>query len=104
MADRRRQTLLQLAIVASTAVVPVLCAVLLIVASARQADTLVPARNSDRHISVRHVAALKTFEYAIVRRDRVKAALPSAADLVEHVPTCRDEWEARGGLLTQLRT
>ena len=104
MAERRPQTLLQLAIIASTAVVPVLCGVLLIVASARQADTALPAHNGDRHVSVRHVAALKTFEYAIVRRDRVKAPLPSATDLVERVPSCRDEWEARGGVITQFST
>ena len=42
MAERRRLTLLQLAIASSTAVVPVLLAVLLSVASARQADGTKP--------------------------------------------------------------
>jgi hypothetical protein len=60
MAERRQLTLLQLAIATSAALVPVLFAVLLIVASARQADSAKPAQNSDRHVSVRHVAALKT--------------------------------------------
>ena len=72
MAERRRLTLLQLAVAASMGLVPVLFGVLLMVASARQADSEKPAQNSDRHVSVRHVAALKTFEYAIIRRDRVK--------------------------------
>jgi len=103
MAERRRLTLLQLAIAASTAVVPVLLAVLLVVAAAREADTAMPARNSDRHVSVRHVAALKTFEYAIVRRDQIKSPLPSPEELVEQVPQCRSAWEARGGTLTRLR-
>ena len=103
MAEWRRATLLQFAIAASTAVVPVLCAVLLIVASARQADTAMPARNSDRHVSVRHVAALKTFEYAIVRRDKVKTALPTADALLERFPQCRAEWEGRDSALRRLR-
>ena len=62
-----------------------------------------PARSSDRHVSVRQVAALKTFEYAIVRRDRVKAALPTAEALLERIPQCRAEWEGRGGTLSRLR-
>ncbi len=96
MAERRRLTLLQLAVAASAGLVPVLFGVLLIVASAREADSAKPAQNSDRHVSVRHVAALKTFEYAIIRRDRVKAGLPSAQTLLEHFPQCRAEWDGRG--------
>src|SRR5512134_3582306 len=103
MTDRRRATLLQFVIVASAAVVPVLLAVLLAVASARDADTSTSARSSDRHVSVRHVAALKTFESAFVRRDRVKAALPTSETLLERFPQCRTEWEARGGPLDGLR-
>src|ERR1700676_867662 len=95
MAERRRLTLLQLAVAASTGLVPVLLGVLLIVASARQADSAKPAQSSDRHVSVRHVAALKTFEYAIIRRDRVQAGPPSAETLLEHFPQC--EWDGRGG-------
>ncbi len=102
MAERRRLTLLQLAILASTAVVPVLLAVLLSVASARQGDIGKPAQNSDRHVSVRMVAALKTFEYAIVRRESVRAGQPSAAALVERFPQCRATWEG-GGLWSRLR-
>src|ERR1700686_4017043 len=103
MAERRRLTLLQLAVAASMGLVPVLFAVLLIVASARQADNGKPAQNSDRHVSVRHVAALKTFEYAIVRRDREKAGPPSAEALLEHFPQCRTEWDDHGGVLSRVR-
>ena len=103
MAEPRRVTLLQLAVTASIALVPVLLGVLLVVAQAREADTLKPARNSDRHVSVRHVAALKTFEYAIARRDAKRAQLPSAETLLERFPQCRAEWDGRGGFLTQAR-
>jgi hypothetical protein len=100
---RRRTSLLQLAIIASGAVLPVLLGVLLMVASARQADVLVPSRASDRYVSVRHVAALKTFEHAIVRRDRVAAALPTAEALVERIPHCRAAWEGGHGAIDRLR-
>src|SRR5437899_6211336 len=103
MAESRRVTLLQLAATASIALVPVLLGVLLVVAQAREADTLKPARNSDRHVSVRHVAALKTFEYAIARRDAKRAQLPSAETLLERFPQCRAEWDGRGGFLAQAR-
>jgi hypothetical protein len=103
MAERRRLTLLQLAVAASIGLVPVLFGVLLIVASARQADSARPAQNGDRHVSVRHVAALKTFEYAIIRRDQVKAGPPSAETLLEHFPQCRTEWDGRGGVLSRAR-
>jgi hypothetical protein len=100
---RRRLTLLQLAIAASTAVVPVLLAVLLIVASTRQIDGTRPTLNIDRHVSVRHVAALKTFEYAIIQRNHVTAGPPSAEALLERFPQCRSAWDGRGGVLSRLR-
>jgi hypothetical protein len=100
---RRRASLLDLAIIASTAVVPVLLGVLLTVASAREADTLAPSRASDRHVSVRHVAALKTFERAVVPRDRIAAALPSPQTLLEQVPACREAWQGGGGKMDRLR-
>src|SRR5215468_9111898 len=103
MARARRLTLLQLAIASSVAVVPTLLAVLLTVDSARHDDTVRPAQNSDRHVSVRQVAALKTFEYAIVRRDQVRAGPPTALTLLEHLPQCRSEWDGQGGILTRLR-
>ena len=91
------------AIATSMALVPVLLAVLLIVASARQVDSEKPAQNSDRHVSVRQVAALKTFEYAIVRRDRVQAGLPSAEAILERFPQCRAAWGGRVSALRQVR-
>ncbi len=100
---RQRLTLLQLAIAASTAVVPVLLAVLLIVASARQVDGTKTALNSDRHVSVRQVAALKTFEYAIIQRNRVTAGPPSGEALLARFPQCRSAWDGRGGVLTRMR-
>ena len=100
---RRRLTLLQLAIAASAAVVPVLLAVLLIVASARQVDGTRIALNSDRHVSVRQVAALKTFEYAIIQRNRVTAGPPSTEALLSRFPQCRSAWDGRGGALSRMR-
>ena len=102
MAERRPLSLLELAIAASVAVVPVLLIVLLIVAEARPSDPGVP-RSGDRHISVRQVAALKTFERAIVRRDRVWSPLPSADALLDGVPQCRREWDGHIGPLQRIR-
>ena len=90
-------TLLQLAITASIAVVPVLLGVLVVVAGAREPDTAKPARNSDRHVSVRHVAALKTFERAIVRRDANRARCRRRRRCSTRFPQCRAEWDGRGG-------
>jgi len=105
MADRRRPatSLIHLAIVASAAVMPVLLGVLLLVASARQADAPAAARAGDRHVSVRQVAALKTFEHAFVRRDRVTSALPTGAALLDRVPQCRGTWEGSRGMLDRVR-
>src|SRR4029079_8134468 len=74
-----QRTLLEFAIAASVAIVPVLLAVLVIVAEVRPSDPSAKARrNGDRHVSLRQVAALKTFEHAIVRRNTVIAPLPTA--------------------------
>ena len=84
---RRPPTLLEFGIAASTAVVPVLLGVLLLVAWLRPLAEAKPAtREVDRHVSVRQVAALKTFERAIVRRDRVTPGLRDAAALLAGVP------------------
>src|SRR5438309_1236592 len=57
MAEGRATTLLEFAIVASAAVVPVLLLVLLVVGVVRPLDPAGPTvRNSDRHVSVRQVA------------------------------------------------
>src|SRR5260370_5034304 len=98
MAEGRATTLLEFAIAASAAVVPVLLLVLLVVGVARPLDPAAPtARTGDRHISVRQVAALKTFERAIVRRDTVSVGQPSALLLLDRVPECRAAWEGHGG-------
>ncbi len=103
-ATERRITLLELAIAASVAVVPVLFIVLLIVADTRSnAGSARVAQNGDRHVSVRQVAALKTFEHAIVRRDRVRAPLPDADALLDAVPQCRREWDGHPNLLQRVR-
>ena len=100
MAERRATTLLDFAIAASAAVVPVLLLVLLVVGVIRPLDpALQGARNGDRHVSVRQVAALKTFERAIVRRDTVAVGPPTALGLLDGVPQCRAAWDGHRGLL-----
>ena len=104
MAEGRATTLLDFAIAASVAVVPVLLLVLLLVGVARPLDTVgQAARNGDRHVSVREVAALKTFERAIVRRDAVSEGPPSVLMLLDRVPQCRAAWEGYGGVLDRIR-
>jgi hypothetical protein len=101
---KRHATLLEFAIAASAAVVPVLLVVLLIVAWLRpqEAATRV-TRDADHHVSVRQVAALKTFERAIVRRDKVSSPAPTVEALLAGVPACRAEWEGQRGTMTRVR-
>jgi hypothetical protein len=93
MPEFRRASLLDFAIAASIAVVPVLLAVLL------SFGTIAPSElhmaTGDSHVSVRQVAALKTFEFAIVRRDTVQAAPPDARALIADLPECAAEWGPR---------
>src|SRR2546425_9897015 len=104
MPERRATTLVDFAIAASVAVVPVLLLVLLLVGVARPLDPAgLAARNGDRHVSVRQVAALKTFERAIVRRDAVSVGSPSVPMLLDRVPQCRAAWEGHGGVLDRIR-
>jgi hypothetical protein len=104
MSDRRQATLLDFAIAASIAVVPLLLLVLIAVAEMRPADPSGRVRpGNNQHVSLREVAALKTFERAIVRRDAVKSALPTAEVLLERFPQCRAEWDGRGGRMQRLR-
>src|SRR6266702_1253561 len=104
MAERRTTTLLDFAIAASAAVVPVLLLVLLVVGVLRPLDPAFQgARNGDRHVSVRQVAALKTFERAIVRRDTVAVGPPTALQLLDGVPQCRAAWDGHLGLLDRVR-
>jgi hypothetical protein len=104
MAETRSVTLLELATVASRAVVPVLLAVLLIVGAARRSDTMPPSHDSERHVSVRQVAALKTFEHGIVRRDHVKVGALSAPALLERIPQCATAWDGRGGIIARAQS
>ena len=104
MAERRAPSLLDFAIVASMAIVPVLLFVLLLVDVIRPLDPTLPsARAGDRHISVRQVAALKTFERAIVRRDTVTVGPPTAILLLDRIPQCRSAWDGRGGIIDRVR-
>ena len=105
MRDKRPATLLELAIAASIAVVPLLLLVLVAVAEVRPARTFGEGatRTAIEHVSLREVAALKTFERAIVRRDAVKAALPTPEALQDGIAQCRAEWDGRGGTLHRIR-
>ncbi len=105
MAERDR-SLLDFAIAASLAVLPVMLGVVWLVAVVRPADPQSAHRlaGSDRYASVRHIAALRTFEQAIVARS--DAALPASHEVLAGVPACRIEWgerlDARHWLLRRL--
>lgn len=104
MADRRPTTLLDFAIAASAAVLPVLLLVLLGVSLAHPLDPAAPATSSaERHVSVRHLVALKTFERAIVRRSAVTVGPPTALLILDRLPQCRAAWDGHEGVLVRLR-
>ncbi|HEY3635475.1 MAG TPA: hypothetical protein VGK95_10525, partial [Caldimonas sp.] len=92
MAERRKLTLLDCAIAASAAIVPVLLGVIALVAVVRPADPdgLDRQGRDDRYVSVRRVTALKTFERAIVRRAAEAPLAVGAAAVLAGVPACRD--------------
>lgn len=92
MAERRARSLLDFAIAASIAVVPIILAMLLLVAVIRPADPSAWHGQADRYVSVRQVAALKTFEQAIVQRAASAPAAPTAAQLLIGLPQCQREW------------
>jgi hypothetical protein len=101
---KRPATLLEFSIGASLAVVPVLLAVLLMVAWLRPLDASQrSARDPDRHVGVRQVAALKTFERAIVRRVDVRKPPADGAELVAAVPACRTQWQGKERVLDRVR-
>ncbi len=99
MPDSRPTSLLDFAIAASIAVVPVLLAVLLGIGTVAPADR---RESGGSHVSVRQVAALKTFERAIVRRDTVRSDPLSADALRAHIPECSREWSGRERTLDRL--
>src|SRR3954454_8341317 len=101
MGEKRAITLLDFAITASVAVVPLLLAVLVIVGAAAAAAKA--RHNGDQHVSLRQVAALKTFEHAIVRRNLMAGARPSPQALIDGVPQCRAEWTGGTGMMSRVR-
>jgi hypothetical protein len=100
MPESRPTSLLDFAISASIAVVPVLLAVLLGIGTVAPAADV---EDGDVHVSVRQVVALKTFERAIVRRDTVRSDAPSAELLMSRVPECSAEWDGRDHLVQRLK-
>ena len=101
MAERRSLSLLDCAIAASLALVPVMFGVVLLVAVVRPAEpgAFGQAGSSDRYVSVRHVAALKTFEHAIVARDAMPSGAVTAADVLAGIGGCRREWRGDRSVL-----
>src|SRR5256885_17244619 len=102
----RRRSLLDFAIAASLAVLPVMLGMLLLVAVVRPLDkpAALGMEPGDRYVSVRHVAALKTFEEAVVRRRGATLAMPAASSLLDALPQCRREWGAKWNALAWLRS
>jgi hypothetical protein len=94
----RRVTLLRFAIAASVAVVPVLLLVLFGMRPFAPTET----RSNGSHVSVRQLAALRTFEHAVVRRDAVSDGLPDGTALAAMVPACQEEWSGRERLVDRL--
>lgn len=94
MLERRSRSLLDFAITASIAIVPIMLGIVLLVAVVRPADpgTVSWRGAAERYVSVRHVAALKTFEAAIVERSAAVTAPPTALQLLAGLPQCQREW------------
>src|SRR4029079_19692767 len=105
MAERRAISLLDCAIAASLAVVPVLLGVVALVAFVRPSDPASFWRqgHSDRYVSVRHVAALQTFERATVRRTAQAPRLVTTDDVLAGLAACRREWGIATGTKQWLR-
>jgi hypothetical protein len=101
----RRRSLLDFALASSLAVVPVMLGMLLLVAVVRPLDkpAALGAEQGDRYVSVRHVAALKTFEDAVVRRRGAALAAPSGADVLSALPQCRRDWGTQWTVSAWLR-
>src|SRR5436190_6558283 len=91
--QHRPASLLEFAIAASLAVVPVLLGVVLLVGVIRPADVEASGKSpQERYLSVRLVAALKTFEPAVVKRSAVASKLPDGAGVLAALPECGREW------------
>lgn len=96
------RSLLDFAVRASVAVLPVLLAVLLAVGWLHPAGAG-RSRDADQHVSARQLAALQTLERAIVRREAVAQGVPDAEGLLVAVPACRREWARREGVVQRVR-
>ena len=96
MLERRGSSLLDFAIAASIAIVPIMVGIVLLVAVVRPADPgAVSWRGTvDSYASVRHVAALKTFQAAIRARAELRAPPPTARQVLDGLPQCQSEWGA----------
>ena len=106
MTKARPTSLLDFAIAASVAVVPVMLGIVLLVAVIRPADADAVAwrGQSERYLSIRQVAALKTFEQAVVQRTAADPQQPTPADVLEALPHCRAEWRGASPLHARLRS
>ena len=104
MAERRPASLLDFAIAASVVVVPVMLGVMLLVSTVRPTTSDLGGKTStDRYVSVRHLAALKTFEAAIVERTSTGAEPVTTSAVLEAMPKCRREWRDASALDRWLR-
>jgi hypothetical protein len=83
----------------------VLLGVIALVAFVRPADPdgLWRQARSDRYVSVRHVAALQTFERAVVHRGSTAPSLVTPRAVLDGLPACRREWGGDTGALHALR-
>jgi hypothetical protein len=100
MSTRAPASALDFAITATLAVLPVMLGALWLVAVVRPAAEA-EAPPSDRHVAARRVAALQTFEPAIVVRTAAPAVAPSPRQVLDGVPACRSAWA--GGAAVDLR-
>jgi len=105
VAERRAISLLDCAIAASLAIVPVLLGVVALVAFVRPGDpdSFWRQGHSDRYVSVRHVAALQTFERAIVRRTAQEPREVTTDEVLDGLAPCRREWGVATGAKPWLR-
>jgi hypothetical protein len=105
MADRRKVSLLDCAVAASAAVVPVMIGVVALVSIVRPADPDAAWRQgrNNSYVSVRHVAALKTFERAIVKRASETSITVNGAQLLDGIPACRGDWGEGGAPMKRIR-
>ena len=92
MSEHRSRSLLDFAITSSVVVLPVMLGMLLLVAVLRPMEPGLRRMNSDRYVSVRQVAALKTFEQAIVARSAMTDGEATATSVLTGLEVCRKEW------------